>query len=58
MSIQDQFEREEDSLCTMYNEGRITLAEYKKEMRELQREYRAMAEESAQGAYDDEMGRW
>ncbi len=58
MTMHDEFEREEDALCTEYNEGRITLAEYNKQMRDLQSEYRAQAQEAAQGAYDDEMGKW
>lgn len=53
-----QYEREEDALVEALNEGRITQQEYNREMRELQRDYRAAAEESAQRAYDDEMARW
>ena len=58
MSIESQMEREEDILCEQLNRGEITQAEFNKEMREMRRDYRAMAEESAQNAYDEEMGRW
>lgn len=58
MSIDSQFEREEDALTEDYNAGRITLSEYNKQIADLNREYRAMAQESAQDAYDREMDRW
>ena len=58
MSIESQMAREEDILCEQLNRGEITQAEFNKEMREMRRDYRAMAEESAQNAYDEEMGRW
>lgn len=54
----DQFEREEDFLEQQLNNGEITLTEFNREMRELQRDYRAAAEEAAEQAYRDEMGRW
>lgn len=53
-----QLEREEQYLEEMLNSGEITLAEFNKEMRELQREYWAAAEETAWNAYENEMGRW
>lgn len=53
-----QYEREEDHLVEQYNSGQITLAEYNKQKRELQSDYRAAAQESAQEAYDREMDRW
>lgn len=53
-----QFEREEEYLEEQYNSGQITLREYNEQMRDLQREYRGMAEEAAQEAYDREMGNW
>ena len=56
--IERQMEREEDILCEQLNRGEITLEEFNNGMRDMQREYRAMAEEAAQQAYDDEMGRW
>lgn len=54
----NQFDREEEYLCNAYNNGEISLQEYNREMRELQRAYRESARESAQEAYDSEMGRW
>lgn len=53
-----QFEREEEHLIEQLNRGEITQVQYRKEMRELQRDYQAAAEESAQRAYDEEMHRW
>lgn len=54
----DAFEREEQYLEEQLESGAMTIKEYNKEMRELQRDYRAQAEEAAQRAYDDEMERW
>lgn len=56
--MHSQFEREEDQLVKDLNEGRITRDEYNKQMRELQRDYHASANEAAQDAYDREMERW
>jgi len=58
MSIESQMEREEEHLFEQLNEGDIDQAEFNKQMNEIQREYRAMAEESAQDAYDNEMRNW
>jgi hypothetical protein len=55
---QKWFDDQEDRLVKDLNEGRITPSEYDKQMRELLREYRHMAEDSAQDAYDREMGNW
>ncbi len=52
------FEKEEQYLEEQLANGEITNAEFNKEMRELQRDYRAAAEEAAQEAYDNEMGCW
>jgi hypothetical protein len=54
----DAFDREEMALQEQLERGEITIGEYNDEIRELQRDYQAMAEESAQRAYDDEMERW
>ena len=54
----DQFDSEEQEIERQYNDGEMSLKEYNKEMRELQREYRAYAEEAAQEAHDREMERW
>lgn len=56
--VSTQYEREEDQLITDLNEGRITRAEFNKEMQELQRAYQGAAEEAAQDAYEREMERW
>ena len=48
MSIERQMEREEDSLVEQLNRGEITPEEFKKEMRDMRREYRAISL----------MGRW
>jgi len=54
----NQFEREEDYLVEQVNSGLISREEFNKQMRELQRDYRAAAQEAAQDAYDREMERW
>lgn len=56
--IDRQMEREEEDICERHSSGEIDLAQYNREMKELQRDYREMAENSAQEAYNDEMGRW
>ena len=56
--VERQLEREEANLEQELEEGTITQKEYNDAMRELQRNYRAAAEESAQGAYEAEMERW
>lgn len=53
-----QYEREEDALCEAVNDGRITQTEYREQMRDLQHDYRAQAEEAARDAYDCEMSNW
>ena len=53
-----QLEREEDALEQDLAEGRISQSEFNKEMRELQMDYRASAEESAMDAYQNELERW
>jgi hypothetical protein len=58
MSIDKQFEREEEFLIEELNAGRMTRAEFDKQMRELARDYRQAAQEAAQDAYDEEMGNW
>lgn len=54
----DQLERYEQQLEEDYETGVISGKEFDQEMRELHRDYRAAAEEQAQQAYDDIMGRW
>lgn len=58
MSFESQLEREENHLVEQFNSGQISQEEYNKQMRELQRDYRAAAQEAAQDAYDREMERW
>lgn len=58
MSIQDEIQREEQDICDRYNNGEIDDREYNEEMNHLHRQYEYMAEEAAQGAYDDEMRNW
>jgi len=54
----DQFEREEDEIIRQINDGEISQSEGNRQLRELRRDYQAVAEESAQRAYDDELQRW
>jgi len=54
----DAWDREEEQLCNDVNSGRITPAEYNRQMREIARDRAAAAREAAQDAYDREMERW
>ncbi len=54
----DAFDREEQILEEQLSEGTITLKEFNGEMRELRRDYAGAAQEAAEQAYQDEMGRW
>jgi hypothetical protein len=54
----DQYEREEEELHDSYACGEINEETFNREMRELQRAYRATAQEAAERAYDDELERW
>ena len=58
MSIESQMDREEEELERQLNDGEITNSEYTTAMNNLQREYREMARESAEQAYDQELERW
>lgn len=55
----NQYEREEQQLENDLHEGRISQAEYNKQMRDMQRDYqdemRGLAEEAAERAYNDVM---
>lgn len=53
-----QLERQEDALEKDWKEGRITNAEYNKEMLEHQRDYRAAAQGASWDAYDREFENW
>ena len=53
-----QYELEEDEIQQAYAAGDISNKEMWRQMRELQRAYRADAEEAAEQAYRNEMDRW
>ena len=58
MSIESQYEREENYILECEESGEISHAEAAKQLRDLQRDYRAAAEDAAQGAYEQELERW
>jgi hypothetical protein len=58
MSPRSQLEREEESLSKQLDAGEISLAEYNNEMRELQREERGAAQETAERAYRETLEDW
>jgi hypothetical protein len=58
MSIESQFEREENHIWEREARGEITREQAWKEQRELDRDYRGAAEEAARQAYEDELARW
>ena len=51
-------ERESQSLSDDFENGLISESQYVKMINDLEKEYANVAEESAQNAYDEEMGRW
>ena len=51
-------ERQERELDEQLQSGSISRTDYDREMRLVQQEYREMARESAQNAYDRELDRW
>ena len=56
--MKTQLEQEEEILEEQLERGEITPEEYNREMRELERYYRAAATDAAERAYDEEMERW
>lgn len=54
----DWFDKEEDLIIEAEREGRITLEQAQKELRELRRAWQLEREERAQRAYDREMERY
>lgn len=54
----NQLEREERQIEDDFAHGLISQAEYNAAMHDLQREYRAAAEEAAQQAYERELENW
>jgi hypothetical protein len=57
-----QYEREEQQLEKDLRDGKISQAEFNKQARDMERDYRAelrgTAEEAAERAYNDVMGGW
>ena len=53
-----QLERMEDEIEAAIERGEISPEEAAREMRELHRDYRDAAEESARDAYERELERW
>lgn len=58
MDFYDELGREEESIIEELNRGEITQREADRLLRDLAREAQYRAEDAAQGAYDEEMGRW
>ena len=58
MHPSEAFDREERILEEQFDRGELSADELRHEIRELQRDYQAAAEEAAQRAYQDEMERW
>lgn len=56
--MSSQFEKEEQYLEDQLANGEIDIKEFNREMQELQRDYRAAAQEAAEQAYHDEIERW
>lgn len=52
------YEREEEILGAQYASGQLTLAEYNKSMRDLQREEQADVYERAEQAFQNELNNW
>ncbi len=58
MGPRDMFEREAERLDRELEDGDLSPAEFNAEIRELERDYRADAEEDARQAYDDRLEQW
>lgn len=56
--MSNSFDREVEALEREMERGDLSREEYRKALRELQRDYRDAAEESARDAYDREIDRW
>ena len=54
----DDFDREEQEIGEQCGNGEISIGEYNKAMRDLQRDYLEEAREAAQRAYSSELDRW
>ena len=55
---QRYFDKQVDILDDELANGMITTQEYNEQVRELERDYREMADQAAQDAYEDERSRW
>ena len=58
MSLRNQFDREMESIERDFENGDMTEKEYRDSIREMERDYREAARESAQEAYYAEYERW
>lgn len=58
MSIESQYDKEEQALHDAFERGEMDVETLRRELRELQRQYREEARTAAQSAYDDELERW
>lgn len=58
MSAQSQFDREEEDIQRRYAAGEITNAQMWEETKELQRDYRAAAEDAIYEAGERERDNW
>jgi polyhydroxyalkanoate synthesis regulator phasin len=58
MSIQRQYEREEELIDQQYTDGLITREEHTRLVNELWRDYREAAQEAAREAYERELDNW
>lgn len=58
MSMERQYERELEGLENELEEGCISQKEYNQRLRDLDRDYREAARESAREAYNNEYDRW
>lgn len=54
----NQYEREELALEKALERGEISLAEFRKELSELRRDYQAAAQDAAWEAHERELERW
>jgi hypothetical protein len=58
VSIESQYDKEEQALHDAFERGEMDAETLRRELRELQRQYREEARTAAQSAYDDELERW
>lgn len=56
--MMSQYERELKLVENDFFEGNISAKEYNEQIREIERDYREMARESAQDAHERELDRW